>query len=236
MEVLRTPNLPPLTLATSVNIVSAPVWIVNQSDDDLGAGSSLYPGFAGPALWLHVPRSSDTSDAVSNQVVSSQSGLLSAFFGWLILQLLLAMVLKCCSDLLYLLICRPGLGPHCPFKGLPFSGAYLGCTIRLSQYLGRFFPRLWMGWGVHTHYCLPGQRGWSSMYRTCVAWYEATCVTAASSVGAEDFVPQSPLLADGVEQDMDISRSSLGDTLSQVADARQLPLPSVSQDCPDLQS
>ncbi len=41
-------------------------------------------------------------------------------------------------------------------------------------------------------------------------------------------------LADGVEQDMDISCSSLCDIFSQ-DDAGRFTLPSVSQDCPDLQ-
>ncbi len=63
----------------------------------------------------------------------------------------------------------------------------------------------------------------------------ATIVSAPNTVGIEVSVPQSPLLGDGVEQDMAISGSSLGDTLSQ-DDVEQFHVPSVSHDCPDFQS
>lgn len=46
--------------------------------------------------------------------------------------------------------------------------------------------------------------------------------------------PQSRILADGIKQDMDVSCSTLGDTLSQDA-AGQFPLPPAPQDCPDFQ-
>ncbi len=61
-------------------------------------------------------------------------------------------------------------------------------------------------------------------------------VTALPSAGAEDLVPQSFLSAEGVVQDLDVSRFSLGDTFSKDV-AGQFALSSVSQDChADLQS
>ncbi len=59
-------------------------------------------------------------------------------------------------------------------------------------------------------------------------WYMTATVSAPPSAGPEVSLPHSPVSADGVEQDMDVSRSSFEDTLSQDG-AGQFLLPSVPQ-------
>ncbi len=62
-----------------------------------------------------------------------------------------------------------------------------------------------------------------------------THVSAPTLAGVEVSVLQSPLLANGGEQHMDVSYSSVGDSCSQ-GDVGQFSLPFTPQDCPDLQS
>ncbi len=94
-----------------------------------------------------------------------------------------------------------------------------------SDGCGATYPLLSAG-STRPVFHLPGSRPWTV----------TATVTAPPSAGPEVSLPQSPFSADGVEQDMDVSRSSFGDTLSQDG-AGQFLLPSVPQDCQvDLQS
>lgn len=91
----------------------------------------------------------------------------------------------------------------------PFQWGLSGVYSILSVY-----PRLQTGSG-----CIPIADTWADASYLPFTRHASPCVSnqvvsVPASAGLEVSVPHSPLLADGVEQDMNISHSPLGDTLS----------------------